>query len=424
MYFKKISETVKKCLQEQVTDFKSKNYLIAISAGCDSVLMAYVFKNLGLKFELAHVNYHLRGKDSNRDQDLCQKIARKFKVKIHLTDALIPVDRNVSLQMIARDLRYRFFDEILKEENCNYLVLAHHADDQVETVMLNLFRGTGLKGMRGMSLKNGKKLRPFLSLSKKEILKACAENDIEWRYDKSNEKSDYKRNYLRNKILPKIEDRWPALRETMMKNAILFGKYVNALKEEEKKYDFKKPFVLQPKQLYSELNRIVFSEALSKNGFDAENFIKLYDKNSTETKTLLSVNGSIEVKHKQVYFYPLNTNRTPGLEIKGNKVTIKDCELLQFKSLVEKIDRTKVKGKLLLRQVQPGDKMMPLGMKGMKKISDMLTDLKLSKSMKQKVLLLVDDEKVVWLVGFRIDDRVKTESGKQFRSRILTLSIG
>lgn len=400
---------------------------MGVSGGPDSVLLAHIFHTLNLPFCIAHVNYRLRGNDSEADEQLVKKLAQKFKVKCFVYRAKKQEleKKGASLQMLARDLRYRFFEKVAQQEKTDYTVLAHHANDQVETVLLNFFRGCGLDGLTGMKVLDQKKFRPLLTVKKETIEAALKEKKIAFRLDRSNLEDDYKRNFLRNTILPKLEKKWPGIQQTVLDNVQRLDSAAKALASvKPKAIDFNQNFILDIKTLGTDA---VFMDHFKKQmvqaGFDLKEIEKLLRNTSTETKKISGPRGQLEKKSGQLRFVTtVSTNKKPTLHKKGNRVSVDIPNLGCFKSLAEEIDATSIKGKLVLRPWQAGDKMMPLGMKGFKKVSDLLTDLKLPLSLKQQVYVLHDTEKIVWLVGFRIDERVKLKDSKPGGKRIF-LSI-
>jgi tRNA(Ile)-lysidine synthase len=427
--FAHIKKTVQSFLEANSREYKNKHFLLGVSGGADSVLLVHVFHSLNLNFDIAHVNYSLRGKESDEDAIFVKNLAAKLKVSFHYkkinTKAL--KQKNESVQMLARDLRYTFFEEILEEEKINHLILAHHAGDQVETVLMNLFRGTGINGLTGIPEKNGSIYRPLLIISKKEIIAALKEKKHAFRTDSSNLKSDYKRNYLRNEILPLIEKKWPGLEKTILRDIENF-KSLKKIFNDEAKYvdtvDFTTTFNINSKKLLSDLVQAeVFFQMASANKFNIPALKKILAGNSTETKVLHGLTGTLEIKGQTIYHVPnMIAKNEPSLKIQKNKVLLDNIDISFINKKEETICLKKIQGDLSLRKWQTGDKMIPLGMKGTKKISDILTDLKLTANQKKQVLILCDEVKPLWLVGFRIDNRVKL-TGKETANEVLTLRI-
>ena len=197
-------------LENLCNNYKESTFLIAVSGGVDSMVLLNLFENLNLKFQVAHVNYHFRGEDSNLDQKLVENYCENHGLKFHLKNISEEEKSGMkSLQNWARNIRYDFFFKILKQENLDFIVTAHHLSDELETFLINLSRGSGIKGLSGIPRNENKILRPLLNFSKTEIYDFAKENNLEFREDQSNEKDDYLRNKIRNQLTPKILEIFP-----------------------------------------------------------------------------------------------------------------------------------------------------------------------------------------------------------------------
>lgn len=195
-------------------DIFSKKFLLAVSGGADSMVLSHLFQVSNLEFQVAHVNYHFRGEDSKLDQKIVEDFCKKNDIKFHLKDVSEEEKTQIkSLQNWARELRYDFFFKILEEENLDYVVTAHHLNDELETFFINLSRGSGIKGLSGIPKNENSILRPLLKFTKAEIYAFAEENHIDFREDKSNEKNDYLRNKIRNQLTPKILEIFPQFLE-------------------------------------------------------------------------------------------------------------------------------------------------------------------------------------------------------------------
>lgn len=199
-------EIFEKKLQKICPNFKAKSFLLAVSGGVDSMVLAHLFLVSELKFEIAHINYKLRAEDSDLDQKLVEMFCERNQIKCHIYE-ISEKDQKPenSVQLWARNLRYDYFFKILEKENLDFIVTAHHLNDELETFLINLSRGSGIKGLSGIPANENKILRPLLGFSKSEIYDFADENKIEFREDKTNAKNDYLRNEFRNKIVPEIE---------------------------------------------------------------------------------------------------------------------------------------------------------------------------------------------------------------------------
>ena len=201
-------------LKQLGEDISTKTFLLAVSGGADSMVLSSLFKMSNLKFEIAHINYHFRGEDSNLDQKIVENFCTTNQIKFHLKDITEEEkSKMTSLQNWARKIRYDYFFHILEEENIDYIVTAHHLNDELETFFINLSRGSGIKGLSGIPTNENSILRPLLKFTKAEIYAFAEENHIDFREDKSNEKNDYLRNKIRNQLTPKILEIFPQFLE-------------------------------------------------------------------------------------------------------------------------------------------------------------------------------------------------------------------
>ncbi|MFA5961446.1 MAG: tRNA lysidine(34) synthetase TilS [Parcubacteria group bacterium] len=208
--------------------------VLGVSGGPDSTVLLDVFSKLQKKYNLelsiAHVNYHLRGKDSNQDEEFVEKLAEKYNLSLDILDAKIE-EKNQSEEYL-RDVRYTFFERLRKENKFDLIAVAHNADDQAETVLMRLIRGTGLAGLSAMSAKNGNIIRPLLEMTRKEIIAYLKENKLSYRIDKTNRESIYLRNKIRNKLIPYLEKNYnPNLRQLLAKSARTFSEDYAVIEE-------------------------------------------------------------------------------------------------------------------------------------------------------------------------------------------------
>ena len=192
-------------LKNIVDSPENRSYLLAVSGGADSMVLAHCFKDLDVRFQVAHINYKLRGEDSDLDQKTVEDFCEKNDIKFHLYKVSEKDQKpENSIQLWARELRYQFFRKVQKEENLEFLVTAHHLNDQLETFIINLSKAAGINGLSGIPANDNHILRPLLNFTKGEIYEFAEENNIEYREDLSNKKNDYLRNKIRNEIIPKL----------------------------------------------------------------------------------------------------------------------------------------------------------------------------------------------------------------------------
>lgn len=423
---KNLLSQFKKHLENNFPFLENKKLLIACSGGIDSVILTHLMSEVKFGIALVHCNFSLRGKESDGDERSVVDLAKKLSIPIFVETfdtKKYAKDHKLSTQMAARELRYRFFDEILRDFKYDYLLTAHHLDDDLETFFINLSRGTGITGLTGIPELNEKVVRPLLTFSREEIIEYATENSIKWREDSSNKKTDYLRNKLRLEVLPKFKE----VNNSVLKN---FQKTHQNLQN--------------TKNLLEDYMALVFKIAVSEvpDGYSI-NISKLQELPHTDALLyeLLSNFGFTEwedVSHllvaqtgKQVFSktHKLLKNRDELLltEINSdnNEVEIFISEglkeinspiYLKFESSkyigeTEKnlgfVDFDKLKFPLKLRKWKEGDSFQPFGMKGKKKLSKFFKDEKLSLNEKQKTWLLLSEEHIVWIIGHRLDDRFK-----------------
>lgn len=426
--FSNIKDQTKIILIKEIKNIYTCNFLLAVSGGADSVLLAHIFKSLNLNFSIAHVNFQLRSDESEADELFVKNLAKSLGVNYFVKGVATKSlkKKRESIQMIARTIRYDYFNEMLQKHEFNYIVVAHHANDQVETVLMNLFRGCGIDGLTGMQFKNGNVIRPFLLITRNSIENALKQNKLKFRTDSSNSKNDYKRNYLRNIVIPTIEKKWPGIEKTMLQNIENFKGLKSIVAENKTDFNFSNSFDISVKTLTSNANYLnSFKESCAKNGFNVAQVSKLLSARLiNESKIIKNRTGFLEVKNG-IVSYTINKIEPeiePEIIIKGRTVLIKNLDSSFYRSKVETISFKKIKGEISLVKWKAGDRMFPLGMNNRKKISDILTDLKLTAAQKKKIYILRDTEKPLWLVGFRIDNRLKLDV-KEPEGAVLTIKV-
>ena len=427
--------------------------LLAVSGGVDSVVLCELCKQAGYTFIIAHCNFQLRGEESERDERFVRELGKRYGVEVlvkKFDTENYAAQKKISIQEAARDLRYSWFDEILRGQSAEtgneaviarneantYLLTAHHAGDNAETVTMNFFRGTGLHGLTGIPVLNGHTRRPLLDFSKEELVHFASENKLEFVEDSSNQSSKYTRNLFRNEIIPAISRVYPQVKENVKDN-------INRFKEIEKLYqlgvnEIKKKLCKQKgneihipvKQLMGYDNKALVYEIISTYGFSekqVDEVVKLaasdsgrYVQSSANNYRIIkhrhwfiisavqsteSENIIIEEKDKNILF-ALGTLEFETTQTKNQKP--------ETKNSVGSFDAKDIQFPLLLRKWKAGDYFYPLGMKKKKKLSRFFIDQKLSKTDKEKIWVIEMNKKIIWVVGYRIDERFKvTPSAKK-----------
>jgi tRNA(Ile)-lysidine synthase len=413
-----------------------KSYLLAISGGIDSVCLGHLLHGLGVKFSLGHVNFQLRGKESDEDEAFVRTLAAKWEVPILVNKTRKEIFKTTgkSTQMAARDFRYEWFEELVKSDGFEGVLVAHQFEDQIETIFLNLLRGTGIEGLYGMSEKRGVILRPLLPFTRSQIRSYMEQNGLKWRNDSSNDTNDYKRNLLRNRVLPTLNDDFPdalqvldmsfkRLKDTGKAFFELFGLWRDQHVRWEDGYQYLEICTIKnlsgkQSMLYYWLRDFGFSY------FDVQDIIKSVDigesgKTFYAGEYMLNLDRDILILGKNDFEWEdveLDSHDIE-LNLKSHRYDILQLDLdfeIERSSENAMLDLGKLKFPLLVRRWEHGDRIVPLGMDKEKKISDLLVDLKMPLIKKKQVLVLLSGDEIAWLVGYRISDHFKcTESTKQ-----------
>lgn len=410
--------------------------LLAVSGGKDSVLMTQLFKLSGFNFGIAHCNFNLRGSESQRDETFVKLLASTLDVPFYVTHFKtkdFAATHKVSTQMAARTLRYEWFEEIRMLESYDFIALAQHQDDAVETVLLNLTRGTGIAGLHGILPKRGKLIRPLLFLSATDIAALINENQIDYVEDSSNQSTNYARNKIRLNVIPHLKEINPNLDETFRHNIQRFSatelvlqQVVATLKEKiivarhGKIYlSIKDVAALNPRHLllFEMLRPFGFSETV------VTELLAGLDKQSGSTFFSVSHRAVVDREYIIIDSIIAQTEAIKNILIHSDDKLIRFSEKqllissandLNFKrdKNMAYVDADKLIFPLVLRSRQQGDKFMPLGMNSYKKLSDFFIDEKVPLSEKDKVPVLVNGNgEIIWIAGWRQDDRYKlTES--------------
>lgn len=415
-------------------DFRVKKYLLAASGGSDSSCLIGVFRQLGLCFEVAHCNFKLRGEESDGDELFVKETISQLGSKGHFAQfntAKIAEKNKTSIQEEARRLRYNWFQELLKENDFDFIVTGHHQDDLIETFFINTVRGSGVKGLRSIPVQNGNVIRPLLTSTKEEVEAYLSVNNICFRHDSSNDSLKYSRNYLRHKIIPGLESVHPNAKKGIIRtinNLANTEQYlIQKLEEDKSRIIDKDGEVVNIKigkstpvfLLYNIVSEYGFNSTQLDNLLDVErrgavfyssSFVMLKEENSI-------VISPINNKEEEVFvFKNVGTFNTP-FNISFFEENLKD---LEFKKNIAYFDADKIKFPFILRKWNNGDRFVPFGMKGGKKISDYFIDLKLNKIEKEQVWVLESNNKICWVVGKRTDERFKVTKSTTKIIKIVT----
>lgn len=391
----------------------SELYIVALSGGVDSVALLLLLKNGGFNIHAAHCNFHLRGEESDRDEAFCEQLCADENIPFHRAhfDTREYADlHKVSIEMAARELRYRWFEQLRQDIGAAGICVAHHRDDSVETVLLNLVRGTGLRGLTGIQPRNGHILRPLLCVSRSEIEAFLAEKGQKYVTDSTNLETDVQRNVVRLEVLPLLRKLNPAVVENIQRTAENLAESQQVLNTIVANIDNVKTLELSELDKYGSSEYLVF-EWLKKYGFNGDQVRQILD---AETGRIVSSAMGYDVLKDrgrlivEPALEPFRLMRIPeeGTYVLDGKTRFsvrKKTVYVSKEPHVATLDAAKVSFPLTVRRVEEGDCMQPYGMKGKKLLSDLMTDLKMTVFEKRRQLVVVDSQGVVlWAVGLRV----------------------
>ena len=406
--------------------------ILALSGGIDSMVLADLLLKVKVEFVAAHCNFHLRGEESDGDEKFVREYAEKHDIQCfvkHFETGKHAAENGISIEMAARDLRYAWFEELRQQLGYDKIAVAHHADDQAETFFINLLRGAGLRGLKGMLPQNGVIIRPLLWASREQIRQYAVENQILWREDHTNAESVYLRNKIRNQLLPAFDELKPEARQGLYKSLEYLASenelYRELLKEKlaqiVKRNDEVQSFPTLNSQL-STFNFQLLFEWLRQYNFNTDQCRFIFEAMETgvgnkyyspthqlvigrnelqlsEIKQNTDVEIQIEVGEEEIAF-PIHLRFSKSEKAEGF--------VIDKSSDVAMLDFDKLRFPLTLRHWRHGDRFHPLGMKGSKLLSDFFVDQKFTEWQKRNVWLLVSaEDEILWVVGYRIDDRFK-----------------
>ncbi len=386
--------------------------LVALSGGADSVALLRVLLELGYDCEAAHCNFHLRGDESDRDESfvisLCQELLVPLHIQ-HFNTKEYAEEKGISIEMAAREQRYKWFEELRRKTDCQSVAVAHHQDDNVETLLMNLIRGTGIKGLLGIRPKNLNIIRPLLCVNRKEIIDYLQDLNQAYVTDSTNLQTDYTRNKIRLELLPLLESINPSVKQSLLQT-------INNLNETYPIYKMGVDAGLAriTDKLGIDINKLLeepspqclLYEAVAPWGFNASQVSDMMEALQGQPGKVFNADNWCIVKDRtHLIIEPKETPTPPELEMeefhrKYNFVIPDDNNIACF-------DADKLEGSFSIRRCQTGDKFIPLGMKGQKLVSDFLTNLKKNIIQKSNQYVLCCDDEIIWVIGERIDNRFK-----------------
>ncbi len=421
-----MQEKLKNHIAKNLPFLKDKKLLIAISGGVDSVVLTHLLTRLNFNISLAHCNFHLREEESDLDEKFVINLGEKLKLKtrtIHFT--IEPIG---SVQLAARELRYQWFQKLIDKDQFDFVLTAHHADDNLETFLINLTRGSGLDGFTGIPVVNENIVRPLLPFSREEIIAFAKKNKISWREDKSNAATKYVRNKIRHKIAPVLKEINPYLLDS-------FSKTLENLKEsqqiiEDKITEVSKEIISKKNGLLhvdvSKIQKLSNPKAYLYQLLKHYNFTEWNDvyhllaaqsgkQIFSKTHVLLKDRSKLILSERDFSFISKSI-----FKIEENQSEILKPIHMIFEENIEKstdtknsifVDKTKLKFPLIVRKWQNGDYFYPSGMEGKKKLSKYFKDEKLSLIEKQQIWLLCNNNNdIIWVINKRQDNRFLSKS--------------
>ncbi|WP_462221662.1 tRNA lysidine(34) synthetase TilS, partial [Ferruginibacter sp.] len=414
--------------QQHLFQTKDK-LLLAVSGGVDSIVLCELCKQAGYDFAFAHCNFQLRGEESERDEKFVRALAEKYGVEIFVekfdTNSIAVLEKK-SIEETARNLRYKWFEEIRIQNGINYILTAHHADDNIETVLMNFFRGTGIKGLHGILSKQNKIIRSLLFANKKELLAFAATNNLEFVQDYTNDQNDFTRNYFRNELIPAVKKVFPEADENILKNITRFGE-VEQLYNQAIELHKSKLLETKGNESHIPVLKLQKTKPLATVIYE---IIKDYNFTSHQSEEVMALLQSESGKYIQSTSHRIIKNRkwliiSPNqtataqnilIEESDKQITFTEGKLqiekystfnINHSPLTAQLDLSQIKFPLLLRKWKQGDYFYPLGMQKKKKLSRFFIDQKLSLTQKEKVWVVESNKKILWVIGMRIDDRFK-----------------
>lgn len=431
--------------------------LLAVSGGADSVVLCELCQQAGFDFVIAHGNFQLRGEESNRDEDFVKDMGRKYNKEVlvkRFDTKQYATQNKVSTQVAARELRYSWFYELLGAASripsvdseqrppdarlrpLTFLLTAHHADDNIETVLMNFFKGTGIAGLRGILPSQGKIIRPLLHFRKDELLEFAKENQLPWVEDSSNISDKYSRNYFRHQVIPLVQKIFPKAEENILNNIKRYTDtellYRQAIEHHKKKLlEHKGNEIHIPvlKLQQSEPLLTIMYEIIKGFNFTPAQTNEVAGLlNSESGKYVQSSSHRIIRNRKWLIIAPVATDEADTILIEEENTFIHRPDFrLEFSTYGTKsykpqtikttaqLDLHQIHFPLILRKWKSGDYFYPLGMMKKKKLSRFFIDQKLSKTEKENVWVLESDKKIFWVIGYRIDERFKAkDSTKEY----------
>ena len=413
---------VQKFIEEKALFTLQDKVLVALSGGADSVALLRVLLSLGYTCECMHCNFHLRGEESDRDEAFVKALCEECTVLLHVTHfdtETYAKEHHQSIEMAARELRYAWFHQLKEERKASVIAVAHHRDDSVETFLLNLMRGTGIDGLKGIPVRNGYVVRPLIQESREDILDYLKAIHQDYVTDSTNLQDQYVRNKIRLNILPMMKEINPSVMESIQDTAFRLSE-VSSIYHQDR--DNRLEQILKKNSddfmqvsIADVLNDIapnaLLHELLSPLGFNSDQVKDIYRslEHSQSGKRFLSKEWVLIRDREDLLLHRIKEEETiPELIVQ--EVDYTPGFIIPRDKCIACVDADKVEMPLTIRKWQVGDKFVPFGMTGKKKVSDYLTDRKMSLYQKENQYVVCSGDRIVWIVNERSDNRFRITS--------------
>ncbi|WP_458409889.1 tRNA lysidine(34) synthetase TilS [Bacteroides congonensis] len=413
-----IQQRIKQYIEKEDLFSSGSKILIALSGGADSVALLCILHAAGYPCEAAHCNFHLRGEESNRDEQFVRQLCKKYGIHLHTIDfdtTRYAAEKHISIEMAARELRYNWFEEIRNQCRADVVAVAHHQDDSVETILLNLIRGTGITGLLGIRPRNGVIVRPLLCINREEIMRYLQSIGQDYVTDSTNLEDEYTRNKIRLNLLPLMQTINPSVKNSLIETgnylsdvATIYNRYI-----EEAKTRIATTEGIRICELVKEpAPEALLFEILHPLGFNSAQIKDIANSLHGQSGKQFSSKEWRVIKDREFLLLEKiqseDKEELPFQIIKEEKEYTSDFQIPREKGIAC-FDADKLDGTISYRKWRTGDTFIPFGMKGKKKVSDYLTDRKFSISQKERQWVLCCGERIAWLIGERTDNRFRID---------------
>ena len=424
-----IKQRIALYIQKESIIIPNEKVLVALSGGADSVALLRILLSLNYDCEAAHCNFHLRNEESDRDEDFVKQLCKKLHVPLHITHfntKEYATRKKISIEMAARELRYNWFAEIKEKCKASSIAVAHHQDDSVETMLLNLIRGTGINGLLGMRPRHGDIIRPLLCVNREEVIAYLQSINQDYVTDSTNLQDEFTRNKIRLKLLPLMEEINPAVKQSLMHTAnhlsqvaTLYNRYIDKGKE----YVCTNEGIIIERLLSEASPQALLFEILHPYGFNPAQLEDIFHALTKQPgKQFISTKGVRVIKDRELLLIDpgvASSKESPCTLHIEEKEYAADFVIPRTKNIAC-FDADKVKQPFTTRKWQHGDSFIPFGMKGRKLVSDYLTDRKFSLFQKENQWVLCSGQDIIWLIGERPDNRFRVD---EHTRKVLLISL-